>query len=102
MKQCFLFHCLSQREHIIEAGGFPSFRITPPEPVGPCNYLDVRKGQSTGSYFLRFNIMFYDGTRKKYHSESVNEEDLEKMLRAFMDRSVLPYVNRWTAETAEN
>ena len=46
--------------------------------------------------------MFYDGTRKKYHSESVNEEDLEKMLRAFMDRSVLPYVNRWTAETAEN
>ena len=74
----------------------------PPEPVGPCNYLDVRKGSSADSYFLRFNIVFYDGTRKKYHSETVNEEDLEKMLRAFMDRSILPYVNRWSVEVAES
>lgn len=97
----FTFQTLKNQLPSVEAGGFPSFRITPPEPVGPCNYLDVRKGISADSYFLRFNIVFYDGTRKKYHSETVSEEDLEKMLRAFMDRSVLPYVNRWTPETAE-
>ena len=32
----------------------------------------------------------------------MDEEDLEKMLRAFMDRSILPYVNRWSVEVAES
>lgn len=97
----FTFQTLKNQLPSIEGGGFPSFRISPPEPIGPCNYFDIRKGSSAGTYFVRFNIMLQDGTRRKYHSEDVNEDGLEKMLRTLMDRNLLPFVNRWSTEIAE-
>lgn len=97
----FTFQTLKNQLPSVEGGGFPSFRITPPEPVGSCNYLDVRKGPGK-TYFLRFNILMHDGTREKYHSETVDEENLVKMLHGIMDRGILPYVNRWTIEQSEN
>lgn len=97
----FHFRTLKNQLPAIAEGGMFSMRITPPEPVGPCNYFDIRKGSSGDTFLLRFNIMNQDGTRQKYLSEDVDEANLEVFLATFMDRKLLPCVNRWTAEVKE-
>ena len=94
----FHYRTLKNQLPAIAEGGMFSMRITPPEPVGSCNYFDVRKGSSPETFFLRFNIMNQDGTRQKYLSEDVTEEQLDEFLASFMDRKILPCVNRWEEE----